>query len=463
MNEEKRILELVGGEENVISVSHCMTRLRFVLKDEKKANIEELEKITVVKGTFTQAGQFQVIIGNSVADVFKKMIENTDLNSVSKEDIKKVGTKKMNIFQRGSSYLSEIFVPIIPAIIVGGLLLGFRNMLELPFPFLDNNSFIEINQFAAGLDSFLWLICEAIFMYLPVHVCWSTVKKVGGTEVLGIVLGICLVSPQLLSAYDVASTPADQIPFWDFGFAKINMIGYQAQVVPSLLVGLFAGHFELKLRKIVPDSIKMIVIPFLVLVITTILAMVVIGPFGWWIGTLIANTFIWLFENLSVFGGMIFGFLYAPLVITGLHHTTIAIDLQIIAQTGSTPMWPLIALSNIAQGSAVLGIILMNRTTYSRELTIPATISAYLGVTEPALYGVNLKYVFPLFCGMIGSAAAAGYARLMDIQALAIGVGGYPGILSIRVEDMLNFLIAMIIATAVPLILTMAMYKRKGL
>ncbi len=462
-NEIKLLIELVGGEDNVIMLSHCMTRLRFILKDESLADVEGLEELKIVKGTFTQAGQFQIVIGNDVANVYKDIINHTNIEEASKDEIKSNAAKKMNPLQRGAMFLAEIFAPIIPAIIVGGLILGFRNMIELPLGIFGGNALIDDYQFWAGVDSFLWLIGEAIFHYLPVHVAWSAYKRMGGTPVLGIVIGITLVSPQLVNAYSVAEMVAngDSIPVWDFGFVTIPMIGYQAQVIPALLVGLFGGKLEVVLTKRIPSYIQMIVVPFIVLIVTVLLAHAVIGPFGWWLGTLIAKCVIWLFTTLGALGGLIFGFFYAPLVITGLHHTTNAIDMQIIAETGSTPLWPLIALSNIAQGSAVFAMVFIKRDADSRELSIPATISAYLGVTEPAMFGINLKYTYPFVCGMIGSALAGAYSTLMGVEALSIGVGGYPGILSIMPGSMLHFFIAMIIATVVPFALTLAASKRK--
>ncbi|WOO88389.1 PTS system trehalose-specific EIIBC component [Mollicutes bacterium LVI A0078] len=462
-NEIKLLIELIGGEENVSMLSHCMTRLRFILKDESLANVEELEKLKIVKGTFTQAGQFQLVIGNDVANVYKEIVSNYNIEEANKEEVKSAAAKEMNPLQKVAMFLAEIFAPIIPAIIVGGLILGFRNMIELPLGIFGGTALTETHQFWAGVDSFLWLIGEAIFQFLPVHVAWSAYKRMGGTPVLGIVIGITLVSPQLVNAYSVAGMVAngETIPVWDFGFAQIQMIGYQAQVIPALLVGMFGGKLEVMLAKRIPSYIQMIVVPFVVLIVTVLLANVVIGPFGWWLGTLIAKFVIWLFTTLGAIGGLIFGFFYAPLVITGLHHTTNAIDMQIIAETGTTPLWPLIALSNIAQGSAVLAMVFIKKDADSRELSIPATISAYLGVTEPAMFGVNLKYTYPFLCGMIGSSLAGAYSTFAGVEALSIGVGGYPGILSIQPGSMFNFFIAMVIATVVPFVLTITASKRK--
>lgn len=286
-------------------------------------------------------------------------------------------------------------------------------------------------------------------------------KKMGTTQILGIVLGITLVSPQLLNAYSVAG--AESIPYWDFGFAKVNMIGYQAQVIPAILAGFVLVYLERAVRKIVPDSISMILVPFLALVPTVLIAHVVLGPIGWAIGAWVSKI---VYGGLtSSFGSIfaaVFGFLYAPLVITGLHHMTNAIDLQLMAEFGGTSLWPMIALSNIAQGSAVLAMIYLQRKNEeAKQISIPACISAYLGVTEPALFGINLKYRFPFLAGMTGSAVAAIVSVSSGVMANSIGVGGIPGILSIQPKHMLMFAICMIIAIVVPFILTVVLGKKK--
>ncbi len=278
---------------------------------------------------------------------------------------------------------------------------------------------------------------------------------------LGIVLGITLVSPQLLNAYGVAG--AEEIPVWDFGFAQVDMIGYQAQVIPAILAGFVLAYLEIWLRKVIPQVVSMIFVPFFALIPAVLIAHVVLGPIGWEIGSWISNVvysgltsgFGWLFAA-------VFGFSYAPLVITGLHHMTNAIDLQLMSEFDGTILWPMIALSNIAQGSAVVAIIYLNRKDKKeQQVSVPAAISCYLGVTEPAMFGINLRYLFPFFAGMIGSSIAAIISVGSGVMANSIGVGGIPGILSIQVPDMLMFALAMIIAIVVPFILTVVMAKMK--
>ena len=359
-----------------------------------------------------------------------------------------------------------VFAPLNPAIITGGLILGFRNCIDSIY-FFENGTktLCNISQFWTGVDSFLWLIGEAIFHMLPVCICWSVTKKMGTTQSLGIVLGLTLVSGQLLNAYGVASTAAADIPKWDFGFFTVNMIGYQAQVIPAILAAFTLVYLERFFRKICPAVISMIVVPFCSLVLSVIIAHTVLGPIGWKIGSVISDVvYAGISGSFRVVFGAIFGFVYAPLVITGLHHMSNAIDMQLIADFGGTMLWPMIALSNIAQGSAVLGMIYLQRkNAAAQEVNVPSCISCYLGVTEPAMFGVNLKYHFPFVCGMIGSAVAAVVCVSTTTTANAIGVGGIPGILSIQPAYMLSFAVCMLIAIVIPFVLTVIVGKKKGI
>jgi PTS system trehalose-specific IIBC component len=456
-SEAKELLDLVGGKENIAAVSHCITRMRFVLNDPAKADIKKIEAMNVVKGSFTQSGQFQVIIGNAVADFYNDFIAVSGIEGVSKDSVKQAAGQNQNLLQRLVSVLAEIFAPLIPAIITGGLILGFRNCIDSLYLFENGTkTLVDISTFWAGVDSFLWLIGEAIFHMLPVGICWSVTKKMGTTQMLGIVLGLTLVSGQLLNAYGVASTAAADIPKWDFGFVKVDMIGYQAQVIPAMLAAFTLVYIEKFFRKYTPQVISMIVVPFCSLLLSVMAAHFILGPIGWKIGAAISAAVYWgITGPIKVLFAAVFGFVYAPLVITGLHHMSNAIDLQLIADYNGTMLWPMIALSNIAQGSAVLGMIaLQKKNTKAQEVNVPSTISCYLGVTEPAMFGVNLKYSFPFICAMIGSSLAAIISVATKTAATAIGVGGIPGILSIQPQHIPSFAIAMIVAIAVPFALT---------
>ncbi len=460
----KELLSLVGGKGNIAAVSHCMTRMRFALNDPAKADIKKIEAMKVVKGSFAQSGQFQVIIGNTVSDFYNDFVAVAGIEGVSKDAVKQAAKQNQNVLQRIVTALAEIFAPLIPAIITGGLILGFRNCIDSLYLFENGTKTLcDISQFWAGIDSFLWLIGEAVFHMLPVGICWSVTKKMGTTQMLGIVLGLTLVSGQLLNAYAVAGTAAGDIPVWDFGGFQVNMIGYQAQVIPAILAAFTLVYLERFFRKITPQVVSMIVVPFCSLLLAVIAAHFILGPIGWKIGSVISSVvYAGITGSFKVIFGAIFGFVYAPLVITGLHHMSNAIDLQLIADYGGTMLWPMIALSNIAQGSAVLGMIALQRKdAQAQEVNVPACISCYLGVTEPAIFGVNLKFAYPFVCGMIGSACAAIVCVATGTTANAIGVGGLPGILSIQPKYMASFAICMAIAAGVPFLLTVMAGKRR--
>ncbi|MCC8023780.1 MAG: PTS system trehalose-specific EIIBC component [Clostridium sp.] len=460
----KQLLRLVGGKENIAAVSHCMTRMRFALAEPGKADVKAIEAMKVVKGSFTQSGQFQVIIGNTVADFYNDFVKEAGIEGASKDAVKQAAKKNQNLLQQVVTALAEIFAPLIPAIITGGLILGFRNCIDSLYLFENGTKTLcDISQFWAGIDGFLWLIGEAVFHMLPVGICWSVTKKMGTTQMLGIVLGLTLVSGQLLNAYAVAGTAAADIPQWNFGGFQVNMIGYQGQVIPAILAAFTLVYLEKFFRKITPQVISMIVVPFCSLLLSVMAAHFILGPIGWKIGAFIsAIVFAGITGTFKVIFGAVFGVVYAPLVITGLHHMSNAIDLQLIADYGGTMLWPMIALSNIAQGSAVLGMIwLQRKDPQAQEVNIPACISCYLGVTEPAIFGVNLKRGFPFVCGMIGSGIAAIVCVATRTTANAIGVGGVPGILSIQPQFMASFAICMVIAFAVPFLLTAVVGKKR--
>ncbi len=464
-DDAEKLLEYVGGKENIAAVTHCATRMRFVLNDQTKANEKAIEEIPSVKGMFTNAGQFQVIIGNDVSTFYNDFTDVSGIEGVSKEQSKAIAKNNQNIVQRAIATLAEIFTPLLPAIIVGGLMLGLRNFLEgVPLEALGGQTITQASTFWNGVNGFLWLPCEAIFHFLPVGITWSITRKMGTTQILGIVLGITLVSPQLLNAYSVSSTSAAEIAqnyTWDFGFFTIDKIGYQAQVIPAMLAGFLLVYLERFFRKWIPEAVSMIFVPLFSLLPTILAAHMVLGPIGWQIGSGISwvvnagltSPLNWLF-------GFIFGGLYAPLVITGLHHTTLAIDSQLVADFGTTNLWPMIMLSNIAQGTAVLAIWFLHRGNKKEEqVSVPATISAYMGVTEPAMFGINLKYVYPFVAAMVGSAFGGMLITATNTRALGIGVGGLPGFLSFKIENYPMVFISMAVTIAITFVCTIIFRK----
>ena len=442
------------------AVTHCATRMRFVLGDDKKANVKTIEAIPAVKGTFTNAGQFQVIIGNDVPIFYNDFTAVSGIEGVSKEAAKSAAKRNQNPVQRVMTTLAEIFTPLIPALIVGGLLLGLQNVLgSIQFSNLGGKTIVEVSKFWEGVNEIVSVISGAIFGFLPVGITWSVSRKMGTSQILGIVLGICLVHPSLLSAYEYAAhKAAGDIPHFILGFEKV---GYQGQVIPALLAGLTLSYLEIFWRKYIPEVISMIFVPLLSLVPAVILSYAVLGPIGWWLGGLISGVVLagltgpvkWLF-------GAIFGAIYAPFVITGLHHMTNAIDLELVRTAGGTGLWPMIALSNIAQGSAVFAYYFIKRhDEREAQISLPATISAYLGVTEPALFGVNVKYVYPLVAGMSASALSGLLSAVFGVQANSIGIGGLPAILSIKPQYWAIFAIIMIVDIVVAMVLTFLFHK----
>ncbi|NLC41243.1 MAG: PTS system trehalose-specific EIIBC component [Erysipelothrix sp.] len=470
--EATQLVELLGGKENINAVTHCVTRMRFVLADPNKADIQAIEALPSVKGSFTQAGQFQVIIGNEVAEYYNDFTKVAGIEGVSKDAVKQQAKAHQNPLQQLMSNLAEIFAPIIPAIVAGGMILGFRNILEAVPMFTEAGAFDIVNGtqtitqmsvFWNGVNHFLWLLGEAIFHFLPVGIVWAVTRKMGATQILGIVLGITLVSPQLLNAYGVSGAAAGDIPVWDFGFAQVQMIGYQAQVIPAMLAGFALVYLERFFKKVIPNVIQMIFVPLLSLLIAVLIAHLVLGPIGWVIGSWISDVvYQGLTSSFRVIFAAIFGFFYAPLVITGLHHMTNAIDLQLQSVYDGTLLWPMIAFSNIAQGSAVLGVWWLHRKSNPQEsqVSVPALISCYLGVTEPAMFGINLKYGFPFISAMIGSAIAAVISVGTGLMANTIGVGGLPGFLSFPFNKWGMFFLIALIVIVVPFFLTVTLGKR---
>lgn len=458
--EAKDLLAAIGGKENVTAVTHCATRMRFILGDDKRADVKTIEAIPAVKGTFTNAGQFQVIIGNDVPIFYNDFTAVSGIEGVSKEAAKSAAKSNQNPVQRVMTTLAEIFTPLIPALIVGGLLLGLQNVLgSIQFSNLGGKTIVEVSKFWEGVNEIVSVISGAIFGFLPVGITWSVSRKMGTSQILGIVLGICLVHPSLLSAYEYAAhKAAGDIPHFILGFEKV---GYQGQVIPALLAGLTLSYLEIFWRKYIPEVISMIFVPLLSLVPAVILSYAVLGPIGWWLGGLISGVVLagltgpvkWLF-------GAIFGAIYAPFVITGLHHMTNAIDLELVRTAGGTGLWPMIALSNIAQGSAVFAYYFIKRhDEREAQISLPATISAYLGVTEPALFGVNVKYVYPLVAGMSASALSGLLSAVFGVQANSIGIGGLPAILSIKPQYWAIFAIIMIVDIVVAMVLTFLFHK----
>jgi len=458
--EAKQIVAAVGGLDNIHAATHCVTRLRFALADEGKVNKEALEDLKVVKGTFSANGQFQIIIGQGTVDkVYQAMINETGVQQATKDDVKQAGGKKQNPLQRAIKTLADIFIPILPAIVTAGLLLGLNNILVNPI--FTDESIIEMFPSWAGVADIINLIANTAFTFLPVLIGWSAVKRFGGNPLLGIVLGLILVHPSLMPASDYAIAAVEgNAPTWNLFGIEVNMMGYQGQVLPVLVAAWVLAKIEIWLKRRVIDSLQLLVVAPIALLVTGFLAFLIIGPVTFTIGNWITDGFVGIFDAVPLVGGLIYGALYAPLVITGMHHTFLAVDLQLIGSTGSTFLWPILALSNIAQGSAVFAMFVAAKNEKLKGLAGTSGISAWLGVTEPAMFGVNLQYRYPFFAAITGTAIAGAFITMAGVEASSVGVGGIPAFLSIA-NGMVSFLIGMLIVIIVPFIITLIIAKRK--
>ncbi|WP_090084578.1 PTS system trehalose-specific EIIBC component [Lentibacillus persicus] len=459
--EAKEIVAAVGGLDNIKAATHCVTRLRFALNDENEVNQDALEKIDLVAGTFAANGQFQVVIGQGTVDkVYKAMVDETGISEATKEDVKEAGGEKQNLLQRGVKVLADIFIPILPAIVTAGLLLGLNNILVNPI--FTDVPLIELYPQWAGVADMINIIANTAFTFLPALIGWSAAKRFGGNPLLGIVLGLILVHPALTPASEYAQAQAEgNAPTWNlFGF-DVNMMGYQGQVLPVLVAAWVMAKIEIWLRKRVIDSLQLLIVAPVALLVTGFLAFIVIGPVTFTIGEWITGGIVSVFEAFPLIGGMLYGALYAPLVITGMHHTFLAVDLQLIGSTGTTFLWPVVALSNIAQGAAALAMMLVVREEKTKGLAGTSSLSAFLGVTEPAMFGVNLRFRYPFLAALIGTALAGAFITMQNVQATSIGVGGLPAFLSIVGANWGAFFIGMAIVLVVPFIITYLVAKRK--
>lgn len=460
----EKIVQAVGGKENIIAATHCVTRLRFALKDEGKVDKEALENIDIVKGSFSVNGQFQVVIGQGLVEkVYNEMIEMTGLGRATKQDIKDAAEKKLNPLQRAIKTLADIFIPLLPAIVTAGLLMGLNNILTGPGIFYEGKSVVDVHKQWRDFADMINLIANTAFVFLPGLIGWSAVKKFGGSELLGIVLGLMLVHPALLNAWAYASAVQEgTVPYWNlFGF-DIQKIGYQGQVLPILISSYVLAKLEQFLKKRIPESFQLLLVAPIALLVTGFVSFIAIGPVTFGIANALTDGLVALFDRFAALGGLVYGGLYAVLVVTGMHHTFLAVDLQLIGSTGGTFLWPMLALSNIAQGSAALAMMFATKDEKLKGLSFTSAVSAYLGITEPAMFGVNLRFRYPFISALIGSAIAGIFITINKVRASSIGVGGLPGFLSIFPEKWAPFFIGMAIVLIVPFTLTYIFAKTKG-
>ncbi|MGQ5175944.1 PTS system trehalose-specific EIIBC component [Bacillus halotolerans] len=460
----RQIVEAVGGAENIAAATHCVTRLRFALIDESKVDQEVLDQIDVVKGAFSTNGQFQVVIGQgTVNKVYAELVKETGIGESTKDDVKKASEKNMNPLQRAVKTLADIFIPILPAIVTAGLLMGINNILTAQGIFFSTKSIVQVYPQWADLANMINLIAGTAFTFLPALIGWSAVKRFGGNPLLGIVLGVMLVHPDLLNAWGYgAAEQSGEIPVWNLFGLEVQKVGYQGQVLPILLASYLLAKIELFLTKRTPEGIQLLVVAPITLLVTGFASFIIIGPVTFAIGNVLTSGLISVFGSFAALGGLLYGGLYSALVITGMHHTFLAVDLQLIgSKLGGTFLWPMLALSNIAQGSAALAMMFIVKDEKQKGLSLTSGISAYLGITEPAIFGVNLRYRFPFIIAMISSGLAGMYISSQGVLASSVGVGGVPGIFSIMSQYWGAFAIGMAIVLIVPFAGTYAYARLK--
>lgn len=470
-----KLISLLGGSENIKTLTHCVSRMRLIIIDKDKINDNEIKKLSSCKGTISLPNnQYHVVIGSDIDTFYEEFLNISKLNGSDKKQLNEELANSGNFMQRAMNHLSEIFIPLIPALVAGGLILGIRNIFEANF-----NNYVLVEKFAfiKGLNEFLWVPAQAVFWYLPVTISWSIFKKMKGSEALGIILGLSMLIAPLLNTYEVSGSGLHWI--WDLDLKKVGFdfgsfqfpwkISYTGQVVPAIIVAFSGVYIERWLNKVITPVLKQIIVPVGTIIISYTLAMAVIGPLGWTIGTAISFGVkaVLLDPFWKYVFAPIFGLLYAPLVITGMHHMINAVMIQNTAQLGGSLFFPILAISNIAQGAAVITFIIKHkRKEKTKQIGISALTSAWLGITEPALYGINIRYVYPFVGAICGSAVGSFILCIAGVTSSGIGNGAWLGVLSIQAQSKVEgihtwpgsgqlwFIVAGIVSTIVAMLIT---------
>lgn len=416
------IVRLVGGRDNIIGVAHCATRLRLVLEDNDKADIKAIETVDLAKGVFVAGDQLQIIFGTGlVNDVCQVLAESIHMDSMSLGDLKTKANKRMNPLQRAVKALSDVFIEIMPGILAAALLTGISSVLG-------NLEFVENNDTLYGISTLINISSGAIFGFLPLCVAYSTVKRFGGRPIMGLVMGCIMLSNSLADAYAAAQGTAEITTLHIFGL-PVELVGFQGGIIVALLIGIVTAKLDIFFEKKVPEVIRLLVSPLLTTLVSAFLLFMVIGPVGRGLASGITAALVWMTQNLGAAGYAVFSGVQQLIVITGLHHVFGAIESQLLADTGRNFLNPLMSVAIIAQGGAVLGYLARNRRdARARELCIPSFVSVLFGITEPALFGVNLRYRYPIIGGCIGGAIGGIVVYVTNLAALGFGTTVVPGI-----------------------------------
>lgn len=448
------ILDHVGGSKNIASAAHCATRLRLVIADNKKVSKEALENVDGVKGVFEASGQLQIILGTgTVNKVFAEFIDIAGITASSKAEAKEAAAEKQNWFMRAIKLLGDIFVPIIPAIVASGFLMGIMNSLD----FMNSNGFLHINTHSS-IYVFANLFSNIAYTFLQILIAFSAAKAFGANQYLGAVIGMIMIHPSLQNAYTVATEGVQQTQSVFFGLFKIDMVGYQGHVIPVIIAVWILAVIEKKLHKIVPEVLDLFVTPLVSVFVTGYLTLSIVGPIFVWAENAILGAIQWMLTLPLGIGSLIMGGLYAPTVVTGIHQMYTAIDIGQLAKYGVTYWLPLASAANVAQGAAALAVGIKSKDKKIKSLALPSSLSAFMGITEPAIFGVNLRFFKPFIAGCIGGGCGALYASLVHLGAKGTGVTGIFGIL-LCLNQPLQYLIEMVIAVGVAFVISFLIYK----
>lgn len=448
------ILDHVGGSKNIASAAHCATRLRLVIADNKKVSKEALENVDGVKGVFEASGQLQIILGTgTVNKVFAEFIDIAGITASSKAEAKEAAAEKQNWFMRAIKLLGDIFVPIIPAIVASGFLMGIMNSLD----FMNSNGFLHINTHSS-IYVFANLFSNIAYTFLQILIAFSAAKAFGANQYLGAVIGMIMIHPSLQNAYTVATEGVQQTQSVFFGLFKIDMVGYQGHVIPVIIAVWILAVIEKKLHKIVPEVLDLFVTPLVSVFVTGYLTLSIVGPIFVWAENAILGAIQWMLTLPLGIGSLIMGGLYAPTVVTGIHQMYTAIDIGQLAKYGVTYWLPLASAANVAQGAAALAVGIKSKDKKIKSLALPSSLSAFMGITEPAIFGVNLRFFKPFIAGCIGGGCGALYASLVHLGAKGTGVTGIFGIL-LCLNQSLQYLIEMVIAVGIAFVISFLIYK----
>lgn len=452
------IVKNVGGKENISSYEHCATRLRLVLKDFDKKDDEAISSLDGVQGTNVANGQYQIILGPGKVNLITGEVGKIVGESSNVREEKSEG----NIIQRLVKTLSDIFVPIIPAIVAAGLLMGINNILTSPFFNGRADSFIDLYPQIADLANMINVFSSAAFTFLPVLIGFSATKKFGGNPFLGAAMGMIMVHPELLNAYNLGTTPASEVPVWTILGFDIPAVGYQGTVLPVLAVSWILAKIENFLHSKTPTWLDNLTTPLIATLVTGFITFALVGPVMRTAGDMLTAGITFVYTRLGFVGGAIFGFLYAPITLTGMHHSFIPIETQLIAnsvETGGSFIFPTASMNNVTQGAAVIAVLLTTKNEKMKSTAAASGVSAMLGITEPAMFGITLRLRYPFIAAIIGSALGSSYLALRNVLAIALGAAGLPGIISIRPESWLDFIIGIVISMVSAFLLTIFFKK----